>query len=127
MADFLAGKVKRKAEYVSGVLFEQQAAEEAARINPLDVLSPQARSVLDAGREIWRYYLEQPGVNVNASFLDIRAYFQGYKVTDKGKRMMNSTSEDETYTALLKDLRDKMKALEAHIEPKIYEYGFLLK
>ena len=126
MADFLAGKVKRKAEYVSGVLFEQQAAEEAARINPLDVLSPQARSVLDAGREIWRYYLEQPGVNVNASFLDIRAYFQGYKVTDKGKRMMNSTSEDEHYMKLLAELRRRMKILEAHIEPKIFEHGFLL-
>ena len=126
MADFLAGKVKRTAEHVFGDLFEQQAAEEAARINPLDVLSPQARSVLDAGREIWRYYLEQPGVNVNASFLDIRAYFQGYKVTDKGKRMMNSTSEDEHYMKLLAELRRRMKILEAHIEPKIFEHGFLL-
>ena len=127
MADFLNGRIERKAPGVLGNLFEQQAAEEAANTRPLDALSDEARAVLDAGREIWRYYLEQPGVSVNASFLDIRAYFQGYKVTGKGKRMMNSTSEDVRYTDLLADLRHKMKVLEANIEPKIYEHGFLLK
>ena len=82
--------------------------------------------MLNAGKEIWKYYMSKPGINANASFLDIRAYFQGYKVTDKGKRMMNSSSDDTHYTELLSALREKLKALEARIEPKIYEYGFLL-
>ena len=128
LSDFLNGKIKRKdPKGYTADMFEQQAAEETAKMKPLDALSDEARAVLDSGREIWRYYMTKPGIRANASFLDIRAYFQGYKVTDKGKRMMNSTSTDERYTELLADLRGKMKALEAHIEPKIYEHGFLLK
>lgn len=128
MADFLHGKIERKPIIEStGDIFSQQKAEEAAKAIPIESLSPEAEAVLEAGKEIWRYYMSKPGINANASFLDIRAFFQGYKTTDKGKRMMNSTSDDETYMVLLKDLRDKMKALEAHIEPKIYEHGFLLR
>ena len=127
MADFLHGKIKRKAIGVTGDLFEQQAAEEAAKTKPIDALSDEARAVLEAGKEIWMYYMTKPGIRVNASFLDIRAYFQGFKTTEKGKTMMNSTSTDSHYMDLLADLRGKMKALEAHIEPKIYEHGFLLK
>ena len=44
-----------------------------------------------------------------------------------GKVQMNSTSEDATYNALLADLRQSMKLLAAHIEPKVYDYGFLKK
>ncbi len=127
MADFLSGKIERKCVASFGDLFEQQAVNEAAVTAPIDALSDEARDVLDAGKAIWKYYLEQPGVSVNASFLDIRTHFQGYKVTEKGKRMMNSTSEDEHYMKLLAELRQRMKILEAHIEPKIYEHGFLLK
>ena len=71
--------------------------------------------------------MSKSGIKVIASFLDIRAYFQGFKTTEKGKRMMNSVSSDQRYMELLADLRQKQKALEARIEPKIYEYGFLLK
>lgn len=127
MADFLHGKITRKAVETTGDMFAQQEAQKAARAVPIDNLSAQAKAVLEAGREIWKYYMSKPGISANASFLDIRAFFQGYKTTERGKRMMNSTSDDETYTVLLKDLREKLKALEARIEPKIYEYGFLLK
>ena len=127
MADFLHGKIQRKKVEVLEDLFTQLAAEESAKKVPIEALSPASKAVLDAGREIWKYYLTQPDVNVNASFLDIRAFFQGYKITDSGKRMMNSSSYDAHYTELLADLRGKMKALEANIEPKIYEHGFLLK
>lgn len=127
MADFLHGKIKRKVQENLGGLFEQVEAQEAAEMKPMDVLSEEARAVLDAGREIWKYYMSKPGVNVNASFLDIRAYFQGFKTTEKGKRMMNSVSSDQRYMELLAVLRQKQKALEAHIEPKIYEHGFLLR
>ncbi len=127
MADFLHGKVARKTPTgVTGNIWEQQEAEDAAQTVPFDALSNEAKAVLESGKELWKYYMTKPGISANSSFLDIRTYFQGFKTTDKGKRMMNSTSTDDHYTDLLRDLRDKMKSLEAHIEPKIYEHGFLL-
>ena len=90
-----------------------------------DALSPAARAVLDAGRELWRYYHSQPGANPNASYYDIRLHFQGVKRTSSGKEQMNATSSDATYAALLANLRAAHRALAAHIEPKVYEYGFL--
>ena len=59
--------------------------------------------------------------NVNASFYDIREYFQGRDA--KGK--MNSSSQDPKYNELMKKLRLELKLLSTQIEPKIYEYGFL--
>lgn len=40
---------------------------------------------------------------------------------------MKSDSGDETYTELIKRLRDKLKILATKIEPKVYEHGFLKK
>lgn len=127
MADFLHGKIQRKKVEVNGGLFDQLEVDEAAKKAPIEALSSAAQAVMDSGKEIWKYYLSQPGVSANASFLDIRTYFQGFKVTDKGKRMMNSSSEDVHYMELLADLRKKVRVLEANIEQKIYEHGFLLK
>ena len=59
----------------------------------------------------------------NASFYDIRKYFQG--INEKGK--MNNSSEDQQYMDLLRDLRDKLKVLAEKIEPLVYKYGFLRK
>jgi hypothetical protein len=87
--------------------------------------SKEARAVLDAGRELWKHYHAKIKTNktasVNASFYDIRAFFQGRKESGT----MNTKSEDETYNALLKTLREKQKTLAKKIEPKVYEYGFL--
>lgn len=127
MADFLHGKIKRKKPDAFGDLFTQMAVEETATLSPIDAMSDEAKSVLEAGRRIWCYYMSKPGVNVNASFLDIRAYFQGYKVTEKGKRIMNSSSQDDEYMRLWGELKQAVKVLEARIEPKVYEHGFLLK
>jgi hypothetical protein len=91
----------------------------------LSQMSQQARAVLDAGRELWRYYHAQPSANPNASYYDIRLHFQGTTTDAKGKVKMNSESPDATYTALLANLRAAMKALAKRIEPKVYEYGFL--
>lgn len=88
-------------------------------------LSPAARAVLDAGRELWRYYHAQPGANPNASFYDIRLHFQGSTVDSRGKVKMNSASADATYTELLAKLRAALKSLARQIEPKVYDYGFL--
>ena len=90
-------------------------------------LSPAAKSVLDAGRELWRYYHAQPGANPDASYYDIRLFFQGATTDAKGKSKMNASSSDETYTSLLANLRAAMKNLAKAIEPKAYEYGFLKK
>ena len=93
------------------------------------VLSNQAKAVMDAGRELWRYYHQQPIAKEkpNASFYDIRLYFQGTKTTKSGKQQMNTESDDPTYTTLITDLRQKQKELARQIEPKVYEYGFLKK
>jgi hypothetical protein len=89
--------------------------------------SPEAQTVLDAGRELWKYYHAKiktdKTATVNASFYDIREYFQGRN--ENGT--MNTKSNDETYNALIKDLREKNKKLAKKIEPKIYKYGFLKK
>ena len=90
-------------------------------------LSPASAAVLDAGRELWRYYHAQPGANPDASYYDIRLFFQGATTDAKGKSKMNSSSSDATYTQLLAALRAAMKRLAAAIEPKVYEYGFLKK
>ena len=87
----------------------------------IDCMSHEAQAVYDAGLSLWRYYHAQPNALADASFYDIRLYFQG--TNDKGS--MNAKSDDETYTALIADLREKMKSLAKHIEPKVYEYGFL--
>ena len=104
---------------------ESDESSASLRLCVKDKLSPAARAVLDAGRELWRYYHAQPNANPNASFYDIRLHFQGSTADAKGKLRMNSESSDTKYTALIGDLRKAMKALARHIEPKVYEYGFL--
>jgi hypothetical protein len=87
--------------------------------------SEEAQAVLSAGKALWKYFHEKTKdsktVSVNASFYDIREYFQGRKESGA----MNVKSADEDYTALLKVLRDALKALARKIEPKVYAYGFL--
>ncbi len=83
--------------------------------------SQPARAVLDAGRLLYRHYHAQPGALPDASFYDIRAHFQGFKPNGH----MNPDSPDPVYTSLVGDLRAAMKALAAHIAPKVYKHGFL--
>jgi len=116
MLSFMTGKIIQNG-YSN--LFEQVEDKPCIK----RVFSPEAKAVFAAGRALWRYYHEQPKCNVNASFYDIREYFQGRN--DKGR--MNPTSDDEKYTKLLGKLRDSLKVLAKKIEPKIYEYGFLRK
>ena len=88
-------------------------------------LSDSGKAVLDAGRELWRYYHTQSNANPNASFYDIRLYFQGVKMMASGKVQMNMSSSDVTYTTLLGNLRRAQKLLAKEIEKKVYEYEFL--
>ncbi len=118
MSDYLRGK--RKEMPTSADLFVASAAAPASA--PI-VFSPEAQAVMAAGRELWRYYHSRSMVNPNASFYDIRLFFQGRN--EKGK--MNPDSRDERYTALIKTLRSALGVLAAKIAPKVYEHGFLLQ
>jgi hypothetical protein len=85
--------------------------------------SDEAQTVLNAGRELWKYYHAQPSCNPNASLYDIREFFQGRD--NRGK--MKNKSGDETYNTLIGELRTALQALALKIQPKVYEYGFLLE
>ena len=113
MTDFINGKIEIENE---ADLFGKDTKQSKKR-----EFSEEATAVFDAGRELWKYYHNQPNVNVNASLYDIREYFQGRN--EKGR--MNSKSDDEKYMELIGELRDKLNFLADKIKPKIYEYGFL--
>ena len=118
MTDFIAGKLNSQSTSNSNTLLSEQSF---IPTEPL-VFSPEATAVFDAGRELWRYYHAQPNANPNASYYDIREFFQGRN--DKGK--MNAKSEDKEYMRLLANLKDAMEQLRLKIVPKVYEYGFLI-
>ena len=129
MSDYLRGKhIPSKApSCAEGELFaDRQTPTNTPEPQKLQ-FSPEAQAVMDAGRELWSYYHQQPIAKErpNASFYDIRLYFQGTKTTKSGKRQMNTESTDSTYTSLVTNLRQKQKELAKIIEPKVYEYGFL--
>ena len=117
MSDYISGRKrpKKEATIFSGAVQNNE---------PL-VFSPEATAVMDAGRELWKYYHSQPDSNPNASLYDIKMYFQGTKTDKSGKVKMKSDSDDAHYTMLIRNLRNALKVLAKRIEPKIYEYGFL--
>ena len=139
MTDFMAGRCASGASTKYEVLSTTQSGdkeltkpikgtlrdlgEERAFVptEPL-VFSPEAIAVLDAGRELWRYYHAQPNANPNASYYDIREHFQGR--SEKGK--MNAKSEDAEYNRLFFNLKEAMELLRLTIVPKVYEYKFLI-
>ena len=122
--DFLKGKHTTISDQPDLFAIESTTASSVGEI----AFSTEAAEVMEAGKALWRYYLhhkdgEMYGAapDINASFYDIRLYFQGKN--DKGR--MNSDSSDEKYTVLIKDLRNKQKILAAKIAEKVYKYGFL--
>jgi len=138
MTDFIKGKIKPEDEKEDLFVVNQPKVHYAVPLK----FSEEAKAVFEGGREIWKHYHSQNfssnfhslsgqgelglsegrgGYNVNASFYDIRAYFQGRN--DKGR--MNPRSTDEQYTTLIANLREAINVLAKKIEPKVYEYGFL--
>jgi hypothetical protein len=87
--------------------------------------SKEAMAVYNTGLEFWKYYHSKiktnKTVSVNASFYDIKEYFQGR--SEKG--IMNTKSDDNIYNGLLSALKEKLKVLTLKIQPKVYQYGFL--
>ena len=84
MSDFLKGKVDvdaasspRQMELAASITSGQETASPLTRRDAAFTISDEARAVLDAGCELWRYYHKQPKANPNASYYDIRKFFQG--------------------------------------------------
>jgi len=113
--------------FISGKLipnrYSDLFAQEEDKSFSIREFSAESKKVFDAGRELWRYYHTQHNCNVNASLYDIREHFQGRN--DNGK--MNNKSCDEHYNELIGNLRLELKTLASKIEPKVYEYKFLLE
>ena len=128
MSDYLRGAKfstspnKAQSQTSLFVPLKAPSTREVENFAPLSHLSADARAVLDAGRNLWRYYHQQPEANPDASYYDIRRHFQG---TDP-KGRMNPDSRDAKYMRLWADLKEAEKRLASHIEPKVYAYGFLL-
>ena len=119
MTDYIAGKLKSAATGTLSLLDNHTSDAPTA---PL-VFSEEARAVFDAGREVWRYYHTQPGINPNAALYDIKEHFCGRD----GRGTLKSRSEDERYNALMDNLKANLKELAAVIKLKVYEHGFLLR
>lgn len=118
MADYINGKIELPQTADEGDIFADETQHKVKKI----IFSPKAAIVMERGKALWRYYMTQEGIDTNASFYDIKEYFQGRD--EKGR--MNSRSNDDTYTQLLNDLKEAIADLAKQIEPKIYQYGFLL-
>ncbi|WP_307970815.1 hypothetical protein [uncultured Brachyspira sp.] len=141
MKDFIDGKIKPKEAKEPNnngqlPIVSSHGNEHARGYNPLLLeaksfiptkpikFSKEAKDIFEAGRELWKYYHKHDLININASYYDIRKFFQG---VDSKSGRMNNKSIDETYNKLIGNLRDRMKILAKKIEPKIYEFGFLKK
>lgn len=115
MTDFLSGKIKKTISDNDSLFGTNTKSS-----SPLK-FSSEANAVFEAGLSLWKYYHSFDLINVNASYYDIRAFFQ--KFNDKGR--MNPTSKDETYNSLLVDLKRNLDVLAQKIAVKVYEHGFL--
>ncbi|MGT0103104.1 hypothetical protein [Helicobacter pylori] len=120
LLDFL--KVKLKEQTQNNNLFNSSKKER----KPLE-FSETALSVLNAGREIYRYYHAQDFINhdynANVSLYDIKEFFQGRNA--QGKLNLPAKAKDKHYRQLYSNLQDALKYLAKEIQPKVYEYGFL--
>ncbi len=120
LLDFL--KVKLQEQTQNNNLFNSSKKER----KPLE-FSETALSVLNAGREIYRYYHAQDftnhNYNTNASLYDIKEFFQGRNA--QGKLNPPVKAKDTYYKQLYVNLQDALKDLAKDLQPKVYEYGFL--
>ena len=124
MTDFIKGKIKPTPPPQTINLFTSvyMVSEPEAEYQVPLYFSEKAKAVFEAGRQLWMYYFTQPNADANASLYDIREYFQGRNANGK----MNNKSEDKTYNQLIGNLRETLNRLAKQIEPKVYEYRFLL-
>ena len=117
MSDFIKGKIEPYKSETS--LFVEQTSSIGT---PLQ-FSKEAENTFSAGLELWKYYHKKEDAKNDASYYEIREYFQGRN--EKGR--MNNSSKDEIYTELISKLRESLKVLAKEIAPRIYEFGILKK
>lgn len=122
MSNYIKGKICCEGAVQKIIDFDKGSTTQKQNMSPL-LFSAEAQGVMNAGKELWKYYHAQSNIDPNAAFYDIRLYFQGRD--EKGK--MNNNSSDVNYMNLIGVLRERLKVLAEKIEPKVYEYGFLLK
>ena len=124
LTDFIKGKIKPTPPPQTINLFTSvyMVSEPEAEYQVPLHFSEKAKAVFEAGRQLWMYYFTQPNADANASLYDIREHFQGRNANGK----MNNKSEDKTYNQLIGNLRETLNRLAKQIEPKVYEYRFLL-
>ena len=115
MTTFISGKIIQNG--YSDLFFNHDKKNKPLKF------SSEAKAVFKAGKKLWQYYHSQPSANVNASLYDIREFFQGRDSNGK----MNAKSGDDTYNKIISSLRSSLKILAEKIQPKVYEYGFLVK
>lgn len=126
MHDFLTGKIERDAiSMETPNIFDEQIAKDLAKEVPLDNLSIEAMATYKAGLELWKYYMNNSNAQCNASYYDIRAYFQGFSESQKGGQRMNQDSSDNNYMERRKVLNTCLKELAASISNKAIKYNFL--
>lgn len=120
LLDFLKGGIKEEGDS----LFLNDKKEN----KPLK-FSPSASKVFDAGREVYRYYHTQDFTNrpynANVSLYDIKEFFQGRNA--QGKLNPPVKAKDTYYKQLYANLQDALKDLAKDLQPKVYEYGFLME
>ena len=142
MSDFIGGKMAREesqnTESKTKKPQELDLFETESKFIPTKplVFSNEAKAVFEAGKALYRYYHANFGkipeihhndefyriYQANASLYDIKGYFQGFK---NGR--MNARSLDSVYNDLMANLRYALEKLAKKIEPKIYDYGFLIE
>ncbi len=123
MIDFLNGKIKPNKEKQTCITTNEITEKDTIDFSEpiINNLSLEAKEVFDSAKELWKYYHSQKNSNADASFYDIREYFQGRAKNGR----MNNNSTDEKYNTLINDLREKQKLLAKKISQKAYEYEFL--
>ncbi|WP_115055301.1 hypothetical protein [Helicobacter mustelae] len=113
---FIHGKIKAIKDKNSLFAQESQKVE----------FSIQAKELLLAGRELFKYYhtySDHKDYLLDASLYDMKEFFQGRD--DRGRMNPPSKAKDEHYKNLLNDLNMALKVLAKKLESKIYEHGFL--
>ncbi len=125
MSKYLKDFQNGKCQITTPTNLEKNSKNLVEKSNLKIEFSAQAKDVLNAGKNLFKYYHEQTNSEFpNASLYDIKKHFQG--VSDKTGRV-NSKSNDNKYNALLQTLKEALQNLAQNIETKTYEYGFLMQ
>lgn len=140
MHDFIKGKIKQDSKTQEKIEVKGKQGgfknEDLYIIKPLIPTKPlefseEAQEVFKAGLELWKYYHSQEfkdskkPYNPNASLYDIKAHFQEFN--DKGKMNPPAKAQDSYYKDSIGALNLALLNLAKRIEPKVYEYGFLME